>query len=536
MRNVIYSDMKKLLSVTLPILVAQLSTMGINFINTTMAGHAGADDLAGVSVGSGIFFPFEAAAIGLLMAGTPIIAQLLGKKDRQSVPYIVRTGLYIAMAISLLFVLGYILFIDRVLGGMGLEDGVRHIAKYYILAMVGAVVFISLIIPFRALTDTVGSTATSMKLFLLALPVNAVLNYFLIFGHWGVPELGGIGAGISAAITYFVILLMFLFIIRNDDRLMGKEIFSSWRTRISDWKEYMNVGIPSGLSVFMEMGLFGAIIVFMAKFGTETLAAYQIADNFANMAYMIPLSCSMALTILVARAAGAKDQEMARRYAKAGILLSVGFSTIEVLLTVVLRKYIGLIYTDDHAVIAIASQFLLFASAFQFFDSVAGPAQGILRGYKDTRMPFVFLLIAYWGACLPISLFLDHFMALESVSYWIGLDVGVGVAAVLMVIRLFVLENGFAVSRDVSGEISVSPEAYAESGMLLTDAEAAYLMRENMAWFRGAQPCTVLPYAGSLFRIENIMLPQKRILEIGRHMLTQLHLNVIGHAVRAYVP
>ena len=180
MKTGLYSDMKKLLSVTFPILVAQLSTMGINFINTTMAGHAGADDLAGVSVGTGIFFPFEGAAIGLLMAGTPIIAQLIGKNEKSSIPFVVRTGIYIALALSMLFFAGYFFFADEVVSSMGLTAEVEYIAKNYIFAMVVAMVFISLIIPLRSLTDVAGSTATSMKLFLSALPINAVLNYFLI--------------------------------------------------------------------------------------------------------------------------------------------------------------------------------------------------------------------------------------------------------------------------------------------------------------------------------------------------------------------
>ena len=146
MKTGLYSDMKKLLSVTFPILVAQLSTMGINFINTTMAGHAGADDLAGVSVGTGIFFPFEGAAIGLLMAGTPIIAQLIGKNEKSSIPFVVRTGIYIALALSMLFFAGYFFFADEVVSSMGLTAEVEYIAKNYIFAMVVAMVFISLII------------------------------------------------------------------------------------------------------------------------------------------------------------------------------------------------------------------------------------------------------------------------------------------------------------------------------------------------------------------------------------------------------
>ena len=355
---------------------------------------------------------------------------------------------------------------------MGLTAEVEYIAKNYIFAMVVAVVFISLIIPLRSLTDVAGSTATSMKLFLSALPINAVLNYFLIYGHGGLPRLGGIGAGVSAAITYFFVLLMFLYVIHSDERFMGKEIFASGKSRFCDWKEYMSVGIPSGLSVFMEMGLFGAIIIFMARFGTETLAAYQVADNFANMAYMVPLSCSMALTILVARAAGAKDHALARRYAKAGILMSVGFSAAEVLLTAIFREQIGLVYTDDAAVIAIASQFLIFASGFQFFDSISAPVQGILRGYKDAKVPFILLLAAYWGACFPVALFLDHQLDMAAVSYWIGLDVGVAASAVFMAIRLFTLESGFmenTAAVSLRGRLSLEP-AY-DNGVYRVKAE-----------------------------------------------------------------
>ena len=144
----------------------------------------------------------------------------------------------------------------------------------------------------------------------------------------------------------------------------------------------------------------------------------------------------------MARAAGAKDHALARRYAKAGILMSVGFSAAEVFLTAIFREQIGLVYTDDAAVIAIASQFLIFASGFQFFDSISAPVQGILRGYKDAKVPFILLLAAYWGACFPVALFLDHQLDMAAVSYWIGLDVGVAASAVFMAIRLLLWKAG----------------------------------------------------------------------------------------------
>ena len=526
----IYTDIKKIISVTLPILVAQLSTMGVNFINTMMSGHAGTEDLAGVSVGSGLFYPFEAAAIGLLMAGTPIIAQLLGKGDKKSIPFVVRTGLYIAAMISLVFIVAYVLFIDSVLAGMGLENDVNRVAKFYILSMIVAVVFISLIIPFRALTDTVGRTTTSMKLFILALPLTAVFNYLFIFGNGGFPRLGGIGAGVSAAITYFIILLLYLYVLFQDKRFMGKEIFSSWSVRSPDWKEYLNVGIPSGLSVFLEMGLFGAIIIFMARFGTETLAAYQIADNFANMAYMVPLSCSMALTILVAEAVGGNHHGLAKRYAKAGILLSVGFSAIEAALTMAFKEHIGMIYTDHAEVVLIASQFLIYASCFQFFDSVAGPVQGKLRGYKDARVPFLLLLISYWAVCFPLSLVFDHVMGFGAVSYWMGIVVAVGVASVLLTMRLVRLEHiSLQELLPFSGR---AKEAGVFCQAVLRQAD---LFKSGMVMKAERQKTAVLRYSRSIGR-KDIYVPQKLIIEISMDVLTLLHLYAVGHARKSYVP
>ena len=157
-------DIKKLLSVMIPILVAQVSTAGVTFINTTMAGHAGADDLAGVSVGAGLFYPLLASIIGLLMAGTPLMAQLIGRKERESLPFIVRSGMVIGLSVWALFTAAYFFFIDDLLASLALEAAVEHIARYYLMTMIGVVFFLALMIPLRCLTDTAGSTSISMKM------------------------------------------------------------------------------------------------------------------------------------------------------------------------------------------------------------------------------------------------------------------------------------------------------------------------------------------------------------------------------------
>ena len=234
-----------------------------------------------------------------------------------------RTGLYLALLLSFLFALLYYLLIDTVLEGLSLAPAVSSIAKDYMLALVGAFLFEMLAMPLRSLTDTVGATTISMHLFLLALPVNGLLNYAFIFGKWGAPALGGVGAGIATLLTYVFLVLLFLAVILSHKPFMGRALFSSPESRLFVWKEYMALGIPNALGVFMETSLFGFIIIFITKFGTETIAAHQAALNFSGIIYMIPMSCSMAMTILVGYEVGARRYDLAREYSRLGLLTTL---------------------------------------------------------------------------------------------------------------------------------------------------------------------------------------------------------------------
>ena len=540
------NDIRKLLTVMLPILVAQLSTAGITFINTTMAGHAGSEDLAGVSVGAGLFYPLLASIVGLLMAGTPLMAQLLGQKKGNELPYIVRTGLLIGLCISVLFGGAYFLGIDALLDYLTLEDDVAYVARYYLMTMIGVVFFVSLVIPLRCLTDTAGSTSLSMKLFLLAPPVNAVFNYLFIYGHLGLPALGGIGAGLATMVTYGVLFCLFVGVVMKSKHLMGKEIISSLSIKPADLKEYLVVGIPSGLSIFMEMSLFSVIIVFLAKYGTDALAAYQIADNFASLVYMLPVSCSMALTILIATAVGAGDISLARRYKKAGLVTALAGATMTACLTIYFRESIGKVYTGDLAVVAIAGQFLLYSASWQVFDAISTPIQGILRGLKDTRVSFVLMVMAYWGGCFPMSLLLDHSFGLGADSYWLGLVFGVGCSAGFMVLRLVYVErvmDGKWVP-DVAYVMSFFLPKETESADDVLSLDESYaIVAENQKQAQALlsfltkmeEKLAILMQTIKEAEID-IFTEKKSVIPIRMARLTDLHLSILGHATRAYVP
>lgn len=533
-------DIKKLLSVMIPILVAQVSTAGVTFINTTMAGHAGADDLAGVSVGAGLFYPLLASIIGLLMAGTPLMAQLIGRKERESLPFIVRSGMVIGLSVWVLFTAAYFFFIDDLLAALALEAAVEHIARYYLMTMIGVVFFLALMIPLRCLTDTAGSTSISMKLFLVAPVINGIFNYLFIYGHGGMPALGGIGAGLATMMTYGFLLGLFLLVVMKSKDLGGRQIFASLALRSKDLREYLVVGVPSGLSIFMEMSLFSLIIVFLSRYGTDALAAYQIADNFASLVYMLPVSCSMALTILIATAVGAGDMTLARRYKKAGFVVAMGGAMMTASFTVLFRNSIGSVYTDDAAVALIAGQFLIYSAGWQLFDAISTPIQGILRGLKDTRISFVLMVLAYWGGCFPMSLFLDSHTALGADSFWLGLDFGVGCSAFLMVLRLLYVErklDGRSMP-SLSWLLSLIPgRKTAPSAVYAISLQRNIKKAEELLdlWTAMEEKLSMLMQEIKESEVD-IYEALGSILPIRLSLLTDLHLSIIGHASRAYIP
>lgn len=533
-------DIKKLLSVMIPILVAQVSTAGVTFINTTMAGHAGADDLAGVSVGAGLFYPLLASIIGLLMAGTPLMAQLIGRKERESLPFIVRSGMVIGLSVWALFTAAYFFFIDDLLASLALEAAVEHIARYYLMTMIGVVFFLALMIPLRCLTDTAGSTSISMKLFLMAPVINGIFNYIFIYGHGGMPALGGIGAGLATMMTYGFLLGLFLLVVMKSKDLGGRQIFSSLALRSKDLREYLIVGVPSGLSIFMEMSLFSLIIVFLSRYGTDALAAYQIADNFASLVYMLPVSCSMALTILIATAVGAGDMTLARRYKKAGFVVAMAGAMMTASFTVLFRNSIGSVYTDDAAVALIAGQFLIYSAGWQLFDAISTPIQGILRGLKDTRISFILMVLAYWGGCFPMSLFLDSHTALGADSFWLGLDFGVGCSAFLMILRLLYVERKLdgRPMPSLSWFLSLIPSRKtAPAAVYAISLQRNIKKAEELLdlWTAMEEKLSMLMQEIKESEVD-IYEALGRILPIRLSLLTDLHLSIIGHASRAYIP
>jgi len=287
---------------------------------------------------------------------------------------------------------------------------------------------------------------------LLSLPINVIFNYLFIFGKMGFPRLGGVGAGVATAITYWMIFLIAVFVIMRFQPFVNYQVFKQW-TAVSFefWKELLKMGVPIGFSIFFETSIFSAVTLLMSRFSTVVIAAHQAAMNFSSLLYMIPLSISMAMTIAVGFEAGAKRFKDAKDYAFIGIIVAVSIAFIFAVSLFFLKGSVAGIYTTDPTVKIMIGHFLLFAVFFQLSDAIQAPIQGALRGYKDVNVTFIITLIVYWVIGLPIGFVLGNWTALGPFGYWIGLIIGLAVGAVCLAFRLRIVQNKQLQNRSVQG-------------------------------------------------------------------------------------
>ncbi|WP_449536573.1 MATE family efflux transporter [Ferdinandcohnia sp. Marseille-Q9671] len=430
------------LQILFPILVTQIGLNLINFVDTMMSGRAGANDLAGVAIGSSLWVPVYSGLGGILVAITPIIAQYVGAKQREKVPFAVMQGVYISIVISLVVVLIGGLVLDFILGSMKLETEVREIAKDYLIGLSFGIVPLFMYSVLRSFIDALGHTRVTMIITLISLPINVLSNYLLIFGKAGFPELGGAGAGYATAITYWLIMLIAIWIILQKTPFVEFGVFRKlYSVSLASWGEILKLGLPIGFAIFFETSIFSAVTLLMSEFNTITIAAHQVAINFSSLLYMIPLSISMALTIVVGFEVGAKRFKDAKQYSVLGVCIAVLMALVCAAIIFLFQEPIARMYSTNPTVVNLTTQFLIYAIFFQLSDAIAAPIQGALRGYKDVNTTFVMTLISYWVIGLPVGYVLANYTSLGAFGYWIGLIVGLAAGAVTLSGRLIIVQK-----------------------------------------------------------------------------------------------
>lgn len=436
--NTLSEKFKLFLTILWPILVTQISMNMMNLVDTMMSGRAGTHDLAGVAIGSSLWLPILTGIGGLWMAVTPMVAQDLGKNQLDRIPRRVIQALYLSVVVSILVIAAGSQILDPVLRFMDLDPEVQHIAKHYLIGLSVGIVPLFASNVLRYFFDAHGYTRITMQIMVLALPVNIFLNYIMIFGKWGFPRLGGIGAGYATGITYWFVLIVSVWMTFRVEAVKKYRLFLNWmKPSWKAWKDQLSIGIPIGLSVFFEASIFAVVTLMMGiQFDTITVAAHQSAISVTTLIFMFALSISMTLTIMVAYEAGAGRLKDARQYTRLGVASAIGTLASFSIALLFLREPIISLYTEETAVLMMGKQFLLFAIFYQLSDAVQASLQGVLRGYKDVKVPFIIALIAYWGIGLPGGYILSSYTALGPFGYWVGITIGLTSAGTGFLLRL----------------------------------------------------------------------------------------------------
>lgn len=428
-----------------PILIAQLAQMANAVIDTVMAGHVSAEDLAGVGIGSSLWMPLFLLFAGTLSAMQPIISGHTGARATERIMPVTWQGIYIALGCALIMI-SLLVNVRPLLEVLRLDAATTGIAQGYLAALAWGVPAMLLLAALRGLTDGLGHTRVVMVFSVLAAAFNLPLNYIFIYGKLGLPAMGGVGCGWATAISSWIALLALLAYLHWSRAYRQFHLAGAWvRPRWRDIQQVLRLGMPIGFTVFVEVSMFSVIALFLAPLGPVVIAGHQIVLNVVSLIFMLPLSLGMALTLRVSFLLGAGEAASAQLLARSALLLALTIALFYAPLLLLSRELIAQLYTHDASVQQVAIELLMFAAIFQIADVIQVAAISALRGYRDTGVPMLIMLLSFWGVCLPLGYTLTFTEwlgpARGAAGFWMALTVGLALASILLSIRLFKFSN-----------------------------------------------------------------------------------------------
>lgn len=425
-------EIRRTLLLAGPLIIGQLTSFGMNFVDTVMAGRLGRVDLGAIAIGSSVWAAGLLFVLGVLMSVSPAVSQLDGAGRRQQAGEMTRQALWIALAISILLAL-----VARnagwVMAGLEVEPSVAALALGYLKAMSWGAPALTLMLVLRFFSEGTGHTRPTMYIGVLGILFNVPLNYILMFGKLGFEPMGAVGCGWATALVFWLQFIAMALYIRFRGQYASFELYREVsRPNMREITGLLRVGLPIGVTIFFEGSLFVSAALLIGTLGALPIAAHQVAINFASMAFMVPLGMAGAITVRVGNAIGRGDPHGARVAGLVGIGLAAGFAMVSASVMFFLPEWIARMYTSEREVIELASGLLVLAAIFQLSDGLQVASAGALRGYKDTRRPMIYSVLSYWAIGLSLGYWLTFERQWGAAGMWVGMIAGLSVAAFLL--------------------------------------------------------------------------------------------------------
>ncbi len=434
------AHIRAILTLGLPLIGGHLAQMAIGVTDTVMLGWYGVEALAAVTLGSTFFFVLFIFGSGYAWAVMPMVAAFGAEGDETGIRRATRMSMWLSFGFGLL-ALPLMIWSEPLLRLLGQSGSVARDAALYLGIAGWGIIPALLVMVLKSYLAALERTQFVFWLTVLAAVQNGVVNYALIFGNWGAPELGIAGAAIASVMTQVVSLIGVVAYVQwvQPQHAMFQRI---WRAdRVMLWRVFA-LGWPIGLTALSEVGLFAASATMMGWLGTVPLAAHGVAIQLASITFMVHLGLSNVATIRAGNAFGRRDRAHLGRGAKVVLVMSFAIAclTIAGFLRFPEPLISLFVLPGDPAraqIMVIGAGLLAMAALFQLVDGAQVVALGLLRGVQDTRLPMIFAALSYWGIGAPCSYVFGFVFDLGGVGVWLGLVVGLGAAAVLLNLRFW---------------------------------------------------------------------------------------------------
>lgn len=430
------SEASKTAKLAYPIILGELAQMALGIIDTAMVGAVSYKHLAASSlVQSVIIIPFV-LGIGITISVSQLVSQSHGQRDGQQVSHYLYNGFWLS-AITALVISLSLEFGQNILFHLNQDPEVAMLAVPYLQIIGWSIIPMLLFMALKQFTDGLEFTKTAMILSLLALPINVLLNWIMIFGNWGFPRLELVGAGWGTLITRTLIFIALGVVVLRHSTF--KKYIAvrkkQWVFSLKTMKELLHIGIPSSLQLSMEAGAFAVSGILVGTIGAVEQAAHQIALSIASVTFMVSMGLSQAGSIRTSNAFGRKDWPTISLIGRSTIMMALSYGVTCALAFIIFRHQLPLIFNDNPEVLALSALLLLYAAIFQISDSTQVICAGLLRGIKDVKIPTLFIAIAYWVVGIPVGCLLAFYYEMGAAGIWTGFIIGLTLSALFLSFR-----------------------------------------------------------------------------------------------------
>ena len=427
-----FEEMRTTAKLVLPLLVGHVAVGLIALVDNVIAGHHGTVTLAAVTLGTAVWWLPMLIPIGTLIALTAQVATVSGAGRTAQIGAVFRQALWLALGMgAVMFV--FLSVVPHWLEPFGIATEVIPQTQAFLAAVRWGSPALTVFFCMRYLTEGMRWMRPTMLFGFGGLCVLAPLGYGLTHGKWGLPELGAQGLGIASATMMWLQAILFTFYLWRTPRFAHLRLFQCFEwPDIAHQRRLLSVGLPIGIAILMQGGLFIATSLLMGQLGAIPLAAHQIAVNVAQVCFMIPVAIAEATTVRVGHALGLGDKAGIRRATLAGYGIVCVTQLFSAGVLLFASAWIAQLYTRDMAVITLASTLLVYAALLQLPDGLQMLASGALRGLQDTRVPMMIAVFSYWGIGMPLGAWLGLGQGWGPQGMWVGLITALSIATVLM--------------------------------------------------------------------------------------------------------